>query len=221
MATIRREIDIHAPLEDVWDAVRDFGAVHERVAPGFLTALEMDGDRDRIVTFANGMVARERLIGIDDDAHRMSYAIIGDQLGHHSASIEVRAAEGRTRFVWVTDVLPELKGTAYEDTTVRHLLDMRVGIKFDENYSATSGAIVEYRKSTGWNPLGPGETPSDLHSFYARLKDREGPHGGRFHYVSPNTDLLGWVIERAAGRPYAELMSELLWKPVGAERSAY
>ena len=121
----------------------------------------------------------------------------------------------------VTDVLPELRGTAYEGATVRHLLDMRAGVAFDEDYSATSGPIVEYRKSTGWNPLGPGEAPSDLHSFYARLKDRDGPHQGRFHYVSPNTDLLGWVIERAAGRRYADLMSELLWKPVGAERSAY
>lgn len=121
----------------------------------------------------------------------------------------------------VTDVLPELAGTAYKGATIRHLLDMRVGVAFNEDYLATSGPIVQYRKATGWNPLGRGEEPSDLHSFYRVLTERDGQHGGRFHYVSPNTDLLGWVIERATGARYAELMSEHIWKPVGAEHSAY
>src|SRR5205823_12309221 len=116
----------------------------------------------------------------------------------------------------VTDVLPELRDTAYKGATIRHLLDMRAGVAFDEDYLATTGTIVEYRKATGWNPLGPGETPSDLRSFYKNLREKDGQHGGRMLYVSPNTDLLGWVIERASGRPYAELMSELLWKPAGA-----
>jgi len=118
----------------------------------------------------------------------------------------------------VADVLPELKETAYRGATIRHLLDMRAGIVWNEDYLATSGPIVEYRKATGWNP--PAEPPGDLHFFYRTLTDAE-PHGGRFHYVSPNSDLLGWVIERAAGRRYADLMSELVWKRVGAERNAY
>ena len=121
----------------------------------------------------------------------------------------------------VADFVPELRATAYADATVRHLLDMRTGVAFNEDYLATSGAIVEYRKATGWNPLAPGEAPGDLHSFYQVLKQREAPHGGRFHYISTNSDLLGWVIERATGRRYSELMSERLWKPMGAERSAY
>ena len=121
----------------------------------------------------------------------------------------------------VSEIIPEMRGTAYRGATLRHLLDMRAGIAWDENYLATSGPIIEYRKSTGWNPLGPGEAPSDLHSFYANLKEQDGPHGGRLHYTSPNSDLLGWVIERATGARYADLMSELVWKPAGAERSAY
>ena len=121
----------------------------------------------------------------------------------------------------VTDVLPELAGTAYRGATLRHLLDMRAGIAFDEDYLATSGTIVDYRKATGWNELAPGEAPSDLHSFYPVLTASDGRHGGRFHYVSPNTDLLGWVIERATGRPYGELMSEHVWRRIGAEYSAY
>jgi CubicO group peptidase (beta-lactamase class C family) len=121
----------------------------------------------------------------------------------------------------VVDVLPELKETAYRGATIRHLLDMRAGIAFDEDYLATSGTIVDYRKATGWNALSAGDAPSDLHTFYRVLTKSDGPHGGRFHYISPNTDLLGWVIEAATGRRYADLMSEHVWKPIGAERSAY
>jgi CubicO group peptidase (beta-lactamase class C family) len=121
----------------------------------------------------------------------------------------------------VTEVLPELKQTGYEGATIRQLLDMRSGIAFEEDYLATSGPIVTYRKASGWNPLQPGEQASDLRSFYRELAGTDGPHGGPFRYISPNTDLLGWVIERATGRRYADLMSELLWKPMGAERSAY
>jgi CubicO group peptidase (beta-lactamase class C family) len=120
----------------------------------------------------------------------------------------------------VADIVPEVRDTAYRGASVRDLLDMRAGIVWDENYLASAGPIIEYRKSTGWNPLAPGEAPSDLHSFYASLTEA-GAHGGPVHYVSPNTDLLGWVIERASGRRYADLISEVLWKKVGAERSAY
>jgi CubicO group peptidase (beta-lactamase class C family) len=121
----------------------------------------------------------------------------------------------------VTDYVPEVAKTAYAGATVRHLLDMRTGVVFDENYLATSGPIIEYRKSTGWNPLAPGEAASDLRSFYRHLNEADRPHGGRFHYISVNTDLLGWVVERAAGRRFADLMSELIWKPMGAAESAY
>ncbi len=121
----------------------------------------------------------------------------------------------------VTAVLPEVAGTAYEGAKVQHLLDMSTGVAFDEDYAAISGPIVEYRKSKNWNPLGPGESPSDLRSFYQSLRASDGHHGGRFHYISPNTDLLGWVVERATGQRFADLMSNCLWKPMRAECSAY
>jgi CubicO group peptidase (beta-lactamase class C family) len=121
----------------------------------------------------------------------------------------------------VTAYVPEVAGTAYRGATVRQLLDMRAGIAFDEDYLASSGAIIAYRKAAGWNPLDPGDEPSDLRSFYRQLTDAAGPHGGPFTYVSPNTDLLGWAIERATGCRYADLVSDLIWKPMGAWRSAY
>lgn len=121
----------------------------------------------------------------------------------------------------VTDVIPEVTATAYRGATIRHLLDMRAGVAFDEDYLATSGPIIAYRKAANWSPLEPGEPPTDLRSFYQDMTKSAGPHGGPFNYVSPNTDLLDWVIERAAGVRYAELMSQLLWKPMGATHSAY
>ena len=121
----------------------------------------------------------------------------------------------------VVELLPELKESAYRGATVRDLLDMRAGISFDEDYLASSGPIIEYRKAQNWDPVLPGEPVSDLRSFFGSLRENDGAHGDLFHYVSPNTDLLGWVIERATGRRYADLVSELLWQPLGASRSAY
>jgi CubicO group peptidase (beta-lactamase class C family) len=121
----------------------------------------------------------------------------------------------------ISAVLPELTGTAYEGATVRHALDMRAGVAFEEDYLATSGPMIAYRKATNWDPLGPAEAPSDLRSFFSDLRERDGQHGGRVHYISPNTDLLGWVIERTAGRRYADLVCELLWRPIGAMENAY
>jgi CubicO group peptidase (beta-lactamase class C family) len=121
----------------------------------------------------------------------------------------------------VTRWVPEIGGTAYAGATLRDLLDMRAGIFFDEDYLATAGPIVEYRKAQNWDPLAPGQQPSDLRSFFSSLIEKDGSHNGRFHYASPNTDLLGWVIERATGERYSDLISNLLWKPMGAGRSAY
>ena len=117
--------------------------------------------------------------------------------------------------------VPESESGAFQGATVRQLLDMRVGLAFDEDYLATSGPIVQYRKATNWNPLEPGETASDLRAFLPTLSAVSGPHGGAFNYVSPCTDLLGWIIERASGRRYADLFSELLWSRLGAAQPCY
>jgi CubicO group peptidase (beta-lactamase class C family) len=117
--------------------------------------------------------------------------------------------------------IPELQGSAFEGATIRHALDMRVGIQFNEDYHARDGAIIEYRKSHLWDPTPVGEPQTDLRHFFSTLHTRDGEHGGRFHYVSPNTDLLGWLIERTTGERYADLLSDWLWKPIHAERDAY
>lgn len=106
MASIRKEILIDAPPEHVWAAVRDFGAPHQRLAPGFLVDTRLDGDA-RVVTFGNGQVLRELLVDIDDAARRLVWAAVGGRLAHHNASMQVLAdGEGRSRLVWIADLLP-------------------------------------------------------------------------------------------------------------------
>jgi uncharacterized protein YndB with AHSA1/START domain len=106
MASIQKDIIIDAAPEDVWDALRDFGALHTRLAPGFVTDTRLDGDA-RIVTFANGSVAREVLVNSDDEKRRLVYAIKSERLTQHSASAQVFAeSDGRSRFVWIVDLLP-------------------------------------------------------------------------------------------------------------------
>jgi carbon monoxide dehydrogenase subunit G len=106
MATLYKEILVNAPFAKVWDALRDFGAVHEKLAPGFVTQCRLEGDT-RDLTFFNGNKARELLVGIDENAHRLAYTVVGGRATHHNASAQVIAAdENRSRFVWITDVLP-------------------------------------------------------------------------------------------------------------------
>jgi CubicO group peptidase (beta-lactamase class C family) len=114
----------------------------------------------------------------------------------------------------VSKYVPEIAATAYRGATIRHLLDMRTGVVLDE------GQQRAYALASNWEPVAPGET-ADLHQFFQRLPAASKDHGGPFSYVSANTDLLGWVIERATGRAFAELASTLLWKPMGAADGAY
>jgi len=111
MASVIREITIAAPPAAVWDALADFGRVHERLVPGFVTeAHPGPDDRTRVVTFFTGAVARERLVGADASARRLAYTVEDGPLGatHHNASAQVLDdGAGGSRFVWITDVLPD------------------------------------------------------------------------------------------------------------------
>lgn len=106
MASIQKEFGVAATADDVWDAVRDFAAVHTRLAPGFVTDSVMDDD-SRLVTFSNGTSARELLVDCDDTKRRLVYAEISERIRQHSASVQiVEDGNGRSRFVWIVDVLP-------------------------------------------------------------------------------------------------------------------
>jgi Polyketide cyclase / dehydrase and lipid transport len=106
MASIHKDIPLDADSDEVWAAVRDFGAVHRRLVPGFVLDARLDGNA-RIVTFANGTVARELLVDCDDSRRRLVYAVISERVKQHSASVQVIAdGDTRSRLIWIVDVLP-------------------------------------------------------------------------------------------------------------------
>jgi hypothetical protein len=106
MATIRKERAVQAPAAAVWDALRDWGALHERLVPGFVVDTRLDGE-DRIVTFFNGAEARETLIDSDDEAMRLAWSIVDGPYTHHNGVAQVFADGEGCRFVWTADLLPD------------------------------------------------------------------------------------------------------------------
>jgi hypothetical protein len=118
MTSIYKEISLSAGPAAVWDVVRDIGAVHTRFAPGFVVDTVMDGD-DRIVTFANGLVAREVIVDVDESRRRLAYSVRSERISHHNASFQVLGEGQGSRLVWIADVLPaaaaETVGAMMED----------------------------------------------------------------------------------------------------------
>jgi CubicO group peptidase (beta-lactamase class C family) len=118
----------------------------------------------------------------------------------------------------ICSLLPELDGSAWEGCTVQHLLDMRGGVRFDESDDDPSSDLFVYEQIFQWRPLRQ-DLPSDIRQYMAGLQ-AERPHGGPFHYQSILTDMLAWVLEAVTGKRLSDLISELLWQPMGAEDDA-
>jgi hypothetical protein len=131
MATIRREVVIRADPETAWAALRDFGAPQERLVPGFVVSTELEGD-ERVVTFFNGAVAREALVAVDDDDHRLVYSVVESALGltHHNASAQVVAeGAGAVRVIWIADVLPHEVAPTIGEMMDRGTVAMRLALE--------------------------------------------------------------------------------------------
>ena len=119
MASVHREIVMHRPPAEVWDALADVGALHTRLATGFVTDCRLEPGA-RVVTFANGMVARELIVDVDADRRRVAWSVVGGRLSHHNASAQLFAeAAGETRFVWIADFLPDDHASAIT-TMIEH-----------------------------------------------------------------------------------------------------
>jgi hypothetical protein len=135
MASIRKEIFTKARPADAWDALRDVGALHTRLVPGFVTDTRLEPG-GRVVTFGNGMVVRELIVAIDDDQHRVVWSAVGGSMTHHNGSAQVFSdAPGLTKVVWTADLLPHEaagavgammeQGIAVMKQTLDHLADER------------------------------------------------------------------------------------------------
>lgn len=137
MASVIKEFTVAAPPDFVWDAVRDVGAVHERLVPGLVTHVAVQAG-ERTVTFANGIQLRELIVDVDDTGRRLAYASVGGSSLHHNASMQVFPdSAGGSRIVWTTDVLPHERAAFVRQT---------VGLAAP---LMTKTLEADYRKSTG------------------------------------------------------------------------
>jgi hypothetical protein len=128
MATITKEIIVNRDVEQVWDAIRDVGALHTRLVPGFVVDTRLEGD-GRIVTFANGLTVLEKIVTLDDDARRLVWTATGGLLTHHNGSVKVnRASDSRSHIVWVADILPDSAKQTIDGMMSQGIIAMRTAL---------------------------------------------------------------------------------------------
>ena len=125
MATIHKEIEIERNKEFVWDAIRDVGAIHKRLVPGFVVDCKLEGDW-RIVTFGNRMIVRELIVSVDDKTCRHSWSARGEPLTHHNASVQVFSeGQDKCRVVWIADLMPNEVNEAIDEMIQQALNTMK------------------------------------------------------------------------------------------------
>lgn len=169
------------------------------------------------VAHRGSLVAEEYLDGLQARTRHLLFSVskslVAAVVGalHGIGAIELDAP--------VTEYVAALANCGYAGATVRHLLDMRSGIAFSENYLDPAAEIHVREQVIGWRPKGSSDLPATLRDFLLTLRQKSA-HGGPFEYRSCETDVLGWICEVAGGRPMPELMSELLWSRIGAQCDA-
>jgi CubicO group peptidase (beta-lactamase class C family) len=176
-------------------------------------------DTDALLVMKDGKIVTERYFnGMKPEDRHLLMSVSKSVLGVLAGII---VEEGRLDpNALVTSYIPELKGSAYEGASVRNLLDMSIGMEFDEDYSSKTSDLYRLDEAVGWVERGPTAS-NGLHEYLTTLKKRHGAHGSEFRYISANTDTMGWVLERATHTDYAQLVSQELWSKLGAERDAY
>jgi CubicO group peptidase (beta-lactamase class C family) len=204
----------HAPLD--LDSIRFEGGDGSAMT---VAQLIEDGYTDGFIVLKDGRIATERYFNdLRPDQPHLLQSISKSFAGVLAGILADRGALDPD--APVVDIIPEIAGSVYADATVRHVLDMTVGIEFDEDYENPESEVGALAVAIGWAPRVDREVPDGLRHFLGRLQP-EGEHGAMFHYVSANSDLLGWVLERTSGLSFAELLSREIWQPMGAEFDAY
>ena len=175
---------------------------------------------DGILVLHKGQVVYERYFGaLEPRSAHSAFSITKSIVGTLAA---IQVVEGKLDpAAFVTKYIPELKGTAYEDATVRQVMDMTVGVQFSENYADPKAEVWDYARSGGLLPYGPNyQGPRTFYEFLVQLK-KEGSHGEAFAYKTVNSEILAWMVKRVSGKSLAELFSDLIWSKLGAENDAY
>lgn len=213
----------NGPVSKLSYALRDIDAITfvHPTTKATMTVAQMYAatDTDAFLVMKDGKIVAERYFhGMTPNDTHLLMSVTKSVVG---ALAGIVIEQGRLDpGAQITRYVPELQGTAYDGATVRQLLDMTVGLGFDEDYSSKTSDLYRLDEAAGWVPRGPG-SPRGLHDYFLSLKTRVGPHGQVFRYVSANVDLMGWVLERATNTDFAALVSQQLWSKLGAERDAY
>lgn len=203
------------PVEGLGDVTFTAGDRRTRTVDGWMRESCADG----LLVLRDGAIVHEEYRGyLQPSTTHLLFSVTKSVTGLFAGLVVDRC--GLDPDALVGDVVPELAASGYGDCTVRHVLDMTVSLDFDETYDDANTAMLAYRESCGWIPPSDPENPTDLRRFLAGLGRRAGEHGRHFRYLSPNSDLLGWVLEHAAGRPMASMLSDWLWSPMGASHDA-
>jgi CubicO group peptidase (beta-lactamase class C family) len=174
---------------------------------------------DGLLVLHGGRVVDERYVdGMEPDTTHLLMSVSKSVTATLAGAL---ADQGRLDpAALVTEYIDELKGGVFEGCTVQHLLDMRAGTKFSEDYEDLDSDVRVYEQVCGWRPRTDPDLAADLYGYMAGLTENARPHGGPFEYRSILTDVLGWVIERAGGDRFATLCSREVWSKLGAERDA-
>lgn len=175
---------------------------------------------DGIVVLHKGHVVYERYFGsLKPEGQHAAMSVTKTFVGTLAAMMVAEGTLDPERKV--VDYVPELDKAAFGSATVRQLMDMTTGIRFSENYADPNAEV--WAHAAAGNPLPKPKDYTGPRSYYEFLQtvQPEGKHGEAFHYRTANTDALGWVLARVSGKPVAQLLSERIWKKLGAEQDAY
>ena len=180
-----------------------------------LEDLLRDRDCDALLVVHRGSIVLDWLApGVRTDEQHLIFSITKSVTGLLAGALATRGQLDLAAYA--VDLVPEVAGSAFADTTVRQLLDMEASFSYVEDYTPGPD-LAAYRHAAGWYPSPPG-APA-LREFLA-TREPDGAHGERFRYLSPSIDLLGWICARAAGTTWAEAVEQHIWQPIGAELGA-
>ncbi|MGR9244182.1 serine hydrolase domain-containing protein (plasmid) [Rhizobium leguminosarum] len=202
-------------LQDV-DAISFAAEGQTHTIGSFLDTSYADG---LLVLHGGKIVAESYLNGMTPHTQHLSQSVAKSVVGTVAGILIGRGVVDPV--APVTHYLPELEATAYRGATVQHVLDMTSGVVFDETYTTLDSHMAQLDVASGWKDPWNPSWPTNVWDLILSLKDLECPHGTSFRYRSIETDVLSFVLERAAATPLAELVSRELWAPMGAEEDAY
>ena len=210
------------PASELPRAEQDLGKLRFSVADGRQITFEQalaETYADGIAVLHKGRLVYEGYFGVLD-AHKPHIAMsVSKSFTGTLAGLMV--VEGKLDpKAPVTAYVPELGKSGFGDATVGEVMDMTTGLAYTEVYTDPNSGVWAMRRANGTAPPEPGAPPTSLLDYLTTIR-KQGEHGHRFVYRTPNTDVLAWIVRRVSGRPLAELLSERIWQPMGAEEDAY